>query len=168
MDCAPKEQELQRLCLSCGLCCNGVLFRDVKLQATDRVQTLQKMGIPVQLNGRKAKFNQPCAALSNCACEIYDNRPVHCRTFECLLYKSVRVGDVTPAQALKTVKKARLAVVEVERILNELGDRNTHLPLRTRFQRQMKGNDKAAADSLAHLSVAMHQLTVVLSCSFYD
>src|SRR6478736_2163147 len=64
-------KELQKLCLSCGLCCNGVLFADVKLQPEDRAKILLKLGIPVRSAGAREKFEQPCVALSSCTCKIY-------------------------------------------------------------------------------------------------
>jgi Fe-S-cluster containining protein len=166
------NKELEKLCLSCGLCCNGVLFADVKLQPADKAKVLVRLGIPVQSTGTREKFHQPCAALSNCTCRIYKNRPIHCRSFECILYKGVQSGEVSCNQAFKTVKQARGAVGEVERLLRQLGDVDCNRPLRMRCRRQMRMAEKqapsgAGREAIADLSLATHRLNTILSKNFY-
>src|SRR5437879_4693777 len=46
------------LCLECGLCCNGVIFADVRLQAGEDATALRNLGLSVSRN----KFSQPCSA----------------------------------------------------------------------------------------------------------
>jgi Fe-S-cluster containining protein len=167
-----QKKELEKLCLSCGLCCNGVLFANVKLQPADRAKVLLKLGIPVQSTGVREKFHQPCVALSNCTCAIYKNRPTHCRSFECLLYKHVQSGEVSSLRALKRVKEARGAAAEVERLLEQLGDTDGGRPLRIRCRRQMRMAEKqaptgAVAEAIADLSLATHRLNRILSEDFY-
>src|SRR5262245_12458302 len=106
----------KRLCLACGLCCNGVLFKDVKLQPGDDAVKLRTLGLPLR-SGRgaenhisssparlgKLKFTQPCAAL--CAdnlCHIYADRPVRCRQFECALLKTALANNVEVKAAMRT------------------------------------------------------------------
>src|SRR5947207_12643077 len=101
----------QELCLACGLCCNGVLFADVRLEAADEAGKLRALGLAVSKRGR---FKQPCAALEGCHCRVYADRPSHCRKFECLLFKRVQKEDVPAGQALAIIKKARAAVANVE------------------------------------------------------
>src|SRR6185295_12193128 len=63
------------ICLACGLCCNGVIFADVKLLPEENVKELLSLGMPLlkagakrgptsQVSARKEswKFLQPCAA----------------------------------------------------------------------------------------------------------
>jgi len=173
VDCAQNHAELQKLCLSCGLCCNGVLFADVKLQPEDNAKALLKLGIPVQSAGAKEKFNQPCTALSNRVCRIYEHRPAHCRAFECLLYQQVRQGHVRLPEALKKVKMALAAAGQVQELLNKLGDCDQHLPLRRRFQKQMrraegKTFEPKSVELISELTVAMHELTILLRQHFYQ
>ena len=66
------EASAQSLCLACGLCCNGVLFKDVELREGDDAAKLKSLGLPLEQLKRKRRFPQPCAAL--CAdnrCRIY-------------------------------------------------------------------------------------------------
>src|ERR1041385_5603363 len=88
------------LCLECGLCCNGVIFADVRLQPGDNAPRLQSLGLKFLPNRQSQianrKFSQPCAAFAGCKCTIYSERPTYCRKFECLLLKSVKTGETKP------------------------------------------------------------------------
>ena len=63
----------ESLCLACGLCCDGTLFADVKLQPADEPERLRQHGLRL-LHERAGKdllpddphlrFSQPCAALA--------------------------------------------------------------------------------------------------------
>ena len=39
-----KEARAEELCLDCGLCCNGVIFARVQLQAEDKVVIMSNGG----------------------------------------------------------------------------------------------------------------------------
>src|SRR6266481_7889876 len=101
----PKAATGENLCLSCGLCCNGVIFADVKLRRGDDPAHFQALGLPITCSGGRkpsaAGFPQPCVALDGCRCCIYDQRPRYCRKFECLLLKSVNAGYTERAEALR-------------------------------------------------------------------
>jgi hypothetical protein len=164
----------QRLCLACGLCCNGVLFKDVELQAGDDAARLKAMGLPVQVRpaGRKARFPQPCVAL--CAdnlCRIYADRPARCRDFECALFQAVAGGQTDTAAALRTIRLARQRADNVRRLLRAVGDADDHLALSLRFRRTKQRLEAgfphhATADRFAELTLAVHDLNVLLGQSF--
>jgi Fe-S-cluster containining protein len=161
----------QSLCLSCGLCCNGVLFADVRLQAGDNPEDLRRAGLPVRVVGGKALFAQPCAALHGCRCGIYADRPRYCRQFECLLLKRASAGEVSYERALALISKTRAHVQKVERLLAKLGDHDERLPLRRRFQRQerrlQQSVDKQAAGVFSDLTLAFQDLNLLLKEHFY-
>src|SRR5229473_316362 len=91
------------ICLACGLCCNGTIFADVKLQAGDDTSRFRSLGVGLRQVGcesglsqsrlRPASVPQPCAAFDGCRCQIYAERPKYCRQFECLLLRSVWLGQ---------------------------------------------------------------------------
>ena len=166
----------EQLCLACGLCCNGVLFKDVELQPGDNAERLRSLGLPVR-SARKSKgdpkFSQPCAAL--CAgnrCRIYAERPARCRQFECALFKSVAADKTELVAALKTVRVTLQRAAQVRRLLRVLGDIDGHLPLSLRFNRTRRrletgGFNDASAAAFGELTLAVHALNVVLSQRFY-
>lgn len=179
----------EQLCLACGLCCNGVLFKDVELQPGDDAELLLSLGLPVRgprRVGRKSgrslhskpetrnsKFPQPCAALcEGNRCRIYADRPTRCREFECALFKSVAAGQTELAAALKTIRAARQRADQVRRLLRALGDADERLALSLRFKRTRRrleagGFDDASADTFGELTLAVHALNVLLSSRFY-
>lgn len=152
------------LCLQCGLCCNGVLFADVRPEPGDQSPLF---------TGR-SRVNQPCPAFDagTCACAIYTERPARCRKFECRQFLGVQAGDITTEAALKRIRNARKLAAKVENLLAELGHNNPKLPLSRRFKRCQRaaetgGLTQTQLDTLADLQLAVHELTLLLSQHFY-
>jgi uncharacterized protein len=152
------------LCLQCGLCCNGVLFADVRPEPGDQSP----------LFAGHSRVNQPCPAFNaeTCACAIYAERPARCRKFECRQFLGVRDGEVTAETALKRIRKARQLAVNVEKLLTELGHNDTRLSLSRRFRRCQRAAEAGGLtpdqlDTLADLQLAVHELTLLLAQHFY-
>ena len=57
------EARAEELCLDCGLCCNGVIFARVQLQAEDKAVRLHALGLPV--SKRASTRAQPPAGPHN-------------------------------------------------------------------------------------------------------
>jgi Fe-S-cluster containining protein len=178
----PNGTIAEDLCLACGICCDGTLFADVKLQAGDDSGYLRAVGLPIVVpnagpgrpsaQGSLGKFAQPCRAFQGCQCRIYEDRPKHCRDFECVLLKSVKSGKTEGAAAFNIIRVARERAQKVERLLLELGDQHENLALSQRFRRTMKRLersklDEETADRYGRLTLAVHDLNVLLSRAFY-
>lgn len=160
----------EKLCLACGLCCNGVLFADVQLQSGDKPEALKQLGLPIRM--ATDKFPQPCTAFVDCRCRIYANRPKHCRQFECLLLKETGAGTVTVDSALRTIRQAKNRATKVEKLLQQLGDTDTRLALSKRFQKMKRRIEsepvtEQTADLFGELTLAVHDLNLILGQSFY-
>jgi uncharacterized protein len=178
------------LCLVCGLCCNGVIFADVRLQANDDLERLRLLGLPlVRAGGAERpkagrsttcpspigpalKFVQPCPELEGCTCRIYADRPRYCREFECVLLKSVRAGHTQRDAALRVIRTARRRADEVLSLLRQLGNREEQLPLATRFRQTAKQVeaqelDEERAELYGRLTLVVHGLNVLLAQAFY-
>jgi Fe-S-cluster containining protein len=152
------------LCLTCGLCCNGVLFADVRPQPGDRSPLFA---------GRR-RVSQPCPAFQagDCTCAIYSARPDRCRQFECRQLLAVRAGETTVPQALKKIRRTHKLARKLEVGLSALGFDRVKPPLRRRFQQCQAAAEAGALDRahfarLAELQLAMHQLTQLLAGDFY-
>ena len=164
----------EQLCLHCGLCCDGTLFRDVELQPGDDAPKLRALGLPIPHSAsRTPHFKQPCVALcSDLHCRVYADRPARCREFECALFKAVAVGQAELPAALKTVRQTRLMAEKVRRLLRELGDAGEGVSLAQRFKRVKRKFDagelpvgldaETAYDRFADLSLAVHELDMRL------
>ncbi len=154
------------------MCCNGVIFADVQLQRGDVADKLASIGIAFRKKGKTQCFNQPCVALEGCRCRVYADRPQYCRDFECALLKSVLAGSTSPDAAGKTIRKAAKRAEKVRKLLRVLGNVDEAMPLSKRFQRVKKQMDMGSFDHqsagvFGDLSMAMHELNVLLSDEFY-
>ncbi len=166
----------EKLCLACGLCCDGTLFDNVRLEPGDYPPRLKSLGLPVTLSRGKepvARFPQPCAALcQDRTCRLYAHRPHQCRTYECMVFKSLQSGSRKPATAMRIVTNARRQADRVRRLLRTLGDHDEHRSLGERFFRmQCRMEEKPAdADTLAafaDLSLAVHKLKLLAHAKFH-
>ena len=163
------------LCPACGLCCNGVIFANVGLRRSDDAARLRLLGLPVCTPHsalRPPHIAQPCAAFDGCRCRVYADRPQYCREFECVLLKSVKAGHTEPAAALRIIRTARERADKVRRLLSALGDADEQLPLSARFRRTGKRLkerdwDEETADTYARLTLAVHDLNLLLGDAFY-
>ena len=160
------------LCLQCGLCCNGVLFADVKLQPADDPDRLKAGGVPVRKQGPSYRFAQPCAALQpDGKCCVYRDRPTMCRQFECGVLKEVQQGSLAEAEALRLIRRVQKLAARVTRLLEASGDHDAHRPLTKRYQSVMRqpidlsGGDEAG-DRRGELMLAVQQLMELVQQRF--
>lgn len=164
------------------MCCNGVIFADVKLQSGDDPKKLRKLGMRLVSKGvlgggqtsrsHLPMFRQPCAVFQDGRCQIYGDRPRYCREFECLLLKNVLAGRISKDRALVLIAELRDRSAQVDQLLRQLGDTDTSVSLSNRFHQtgarlEAVGLDKQTADIYGDLTVAMHDLNFLLSDSFY-
>ncbi len=166
----------EKLCLACGLCCDGSLFGHVRLGPEDDARRLKAAGLPVTVSRgaeRVVRFRQPCAALgADCRCAVYAERPGQCRRFECGIYKDAVAGRIEFPAALRLVKKARRQADTVRGLLRALGETGEKRSLGGRFRRVLRrmetdGGDAAAADAFAELGLAMHAFTRLAEEKFH-
>jgi uncharacterized protein len=163
-----KEFVTTSLCLECGLCCNGVIFGDVKLQPADSAAHLRSLGLSIKSNA----FKQPCAAWQNCRCAIYSDRPTHCSKFECLLLKDVAAKALAPAEALKIIRRAQKQVSKTRELLKQFGQNENDCDLRSQFRRMTRLVDsrklsRKEAGTYSRLTLEFHALDRLLRKSFY-
>jgi hypothetical protein len=128
--------ELETLCRSCGLCCDGSLFGRVTLQADE-------VHLPV--------LEQPCAAHSSSACSIYAERPRACRAFTCRLYERHRREGGPLETRLEAVRRVRALLRIVETTADEAAIADLTRRMETDFARNgatcctPTGDDRNAA-----------------------
>jgi uncharacterized protein len=100
------------LCLSCGLCCTGVLFQTVRLTPAE-VPGARRLQLPVLEGGERAWSTQPCPRHVGGACGIYEERPGACRTFTCHTLAAYLAGDIDLAAAGARIERLRTAAARV-------------------------------------------------------
>lgn len=134
-----------KLCISCGLCCTGVLFAYAPLESdNDDVEIATKFDLGVQplpkSDGRQA-FRLPCVCWDE-KCTIYPDRPKICGSYRCHLLKKLDRGEVELEQALEKVRRTKGFVTSV---IDGLGDtaQDLHLWDRINDFRKSVANDEA-------------------------
>ncbi len=108
------KDALQRLCLACGLCCDGSIFEVVALSGAE-AERLSTQGVRLTVRRGGTVLVQPCAALEGTCCRLYAQRPQGCRAFECLVLRRLSNGGLDESEALRVVREARAHVEEVGR-----------------------------------------------------
>ena len=124
-----------RLCPDCGLCCNGVLFDQVRLQPGDHPKALTAHGLKLK---KGQWFNQPCTALCGTLCQIYEDRPIRCRQFECRQYRQVAAGKISYESAVQRIGEVKQQVARIEMLLATTGGGNLRKPLAQRYATAME------------------------------
>jgi uncharacterized protein len=167
----------ETLCLECGMCCNGTIFADLKLQPNEDARRLNRLGRETELPVHpslvlRRKISQPCPAFDGCRCLIYADRPDYCRHFACAVLKQAKAATITPRIARNRIRTARKQAAQVIGLLRELGDTDEHvaLPLRMRRCRERLeriGVDGPLTGTYARLTQAFHHLTCTLAEYFY-
>ena len=162
---------VSQLCPACGLCCNGVLFGDVELQRDDDAKNLAALGMALQKKkSGKICFTQPCSCFDGKFCDIYENRPKRCRTFECRLLERTQSGKVTVSSALKAIAEARRCADDVRKLVRELGQNDERMPLNRRYSEVMSQPinfaDEEKSEHRGELMLAVHKLTKILERDF--
>lgn len=103
------------LCLSCGLCCTGVLYIDVSAEEHE-VTRMRGAGMEVREDGERLLLQLPCNHFRDGGCGIYADRYTKCRSFRCALLKRVEAGEVEPAEASRIVAQAKASLEKLTAI----------------------------------------------------
>lgn len=93
------KEQTTALCLSCGLCCDGTLFRYVPLEPKE-ARRLAGRVTPCE-----GGMEQPCRALDGVHCTVYDDRPTTCRAFRCLALQQLEADVITADDAHEFVQE---------------------------------------------------------------
>lgn len=99
------------------MCCDGTLFGRARLEP-EEVALAKKNRLQIVAN--EGSFDQPCSALADGRCTVYEERPQACRKFVCRLHERLRIegGDLEPY--LVRVRRARELLVHLDESSEEL------------------------------------------------
>jgi Fe-S-cluster containining protein len=95
------------LCISCGLCCSGVIYDSVPLREDERARAEELDMHPYEDPPGQARFDLPCRHLSGTRCSVYNRRPGPCAAFRCELLKKFEAGQVSANEALGRIAEAK-------------------------------------------------------------
>lgn len=98
--------ECQNLCVRCGFCCDGTIFKKVQLEEQDDAGKLPLFQI-TSVQG-DFFFQQPCFAFDQIrGCRIYHIRPIKCRNFSCKLLSQLKNQELTFKKAMALTERTR-------------------------------------------------------------
>ena len=126
-----------RLCAACGMCCDGTMFQIVRMQPGDSAAELGRLGLKIRCRDGEFFMEQPCAALRENVCTIYEKRPARCRLFHCQQLRRVESGAATEAAAMAMIVETRELVERVRGLIEQSGLREDGQALPERFERVM-------------------------------
>jgi hypothetical protein len=103
---------LSALCVECGLCCDGSLFRFLPV-GPGELATCHALGLPVVAQSGRDAMPLPCSRLEGRGCTVYEGRPQGCRTFGCHVLHRLNVGELTHREALDVVREAQRRIARL-------------------------------------------------------
>lgn len=120
------ERRASELCAQCGMCCNGVLFDQMRVQEGDSVRALTALGLKLKRRGAEASFFQPCPVHREGSCAIYPHRPVRCREFVCRQLLLLEADETSSASVLGKIQEAARQAERIRELFRALGDEREH------------------------------------------
>jgi Fe-S-cluster containining protein len=108
----PLEVDGSRLCLECGLCCQGIFHGAAKIQADER-PFVKRLGLQIVETEEGPAFPLPCPLHSDSRCTVYQKRPSPCSNYRCKLLRRYLEGESTWADSLARVHEARELVIKL-------------------------------------------------------
>ena len=100
----PSEE--QSICITCGFCCDGTLFRHATLNPGEKGNLPEKIEENVFSEGEKEYFRLPCLYFSE-KCSIYDRKRADvCSGYRCQLLKDYVKGKISRNEALGIIREA--------------------------------------------------------------
>ncbi len=110
------------LCVACGLCCDGSIYARVSLEP-EEIEPAAAEGLEVFARDDKPFFKLGCPRLDGTACQIYERRPLRCRSFRCVLLHRLDTGDIQIDEAVAVATEARRLADHADAIDDRLESR---------------------------------------------
>lgn len=100
------SEDEQKICLRCGLCCDGTLFLRAILGKNEKENLPEKINQNRFVGKKKEYFRLPCEYFDR-KCTIYNlQRAEICSSFRCFLLKSLSEGGISTDDACAVVNDA--------------------------------------------------------------
>lgn len=159
---AEQPRDPHRLCVACGLCCNGAWFGRGELGA-DEVEPARTAGLRVKSVDGRHHFGQPCTRFLSGCCSIYESwRPRVCGDYTCALLDRYMAGEVGEAEAMGHIVSVKAMH---ERVIAEVGVQEDGLS-GVSFMRRLGSSTESGQAELPPLSPAATMDVVALKVYF--
>lgn len=111
------REDGSRLCLACGLCCQGILHDFVALD-TEGERAARRLGLEVDYEEKQPAFRLPCPYHQCGSCTVYLDRPRTCSTYHCKLLRRYVAGEIPFESCLQRIEQVRSLVSSIQRHLD--------------------------------------------------
>ena len=98
------------------------MFDSVDLHSADDVAALSSLTSVFVQRPDSVRVQQPCPALVDRCCSVYERRPLTCRAFECEVLGAVDRGDLSLDEARELIARAVQLSVELRPRMEALVD----------------------------------------------
>jgi hypothetical protein len=105
----------QKLCKTCGICCDGTLFR----HATIKEGELLPPGLQDVYEEGERCFRLPCPHFDGICTIYHEGRPAVCGTYRCTLLENLTDGTVPFEEASQLVSKIRAQKARLDLLLSD-------------------------------------------------
>lgn len=128
------ESKGSELCLSCGLCCKGIIFNRAALKP-DELKFAKGTGLNY-FTERKGKyaFRLPCHLYRNGRCSAYLNRLDACKRYQCKLLKRLMKGEID-------IEESRMIILQAKSLMSlidkQIDDTETSTDFRQKIARAL-------------------------------
>lgn len=132
------------LCLSCGLCCEGVIFNRAALK-DDEIRLAKDYNLDYFPAGEeKFAFRLPCHLYQDNKCSIYLSRPDACKRYRCDLLKRLTSGNID-------LEESKQIVSQVKSLMDSINKRMINIEHSGDFrQRVVKFMDLRSRNSMVY------------------
>ena len=121
-----------------------------------RPEEAERLAGRVSLSDDRQLLKQGCRALEGCKCSVYEERPVACREFRCLILSSLEAGILTEDEAREGVAEALARRDAVARLMND------DAPRRALAAARKLSAAGAAPEELEHALLRLKQLLILM------
>jgi hypothetical protein len=108
------------LCLSCGLCCTGLLHDRAVLLPVE-FNLAHEIGLTILTRDGDATptFRLPCPCFQQGRCSTYAKRPEACGRYRCNLLRAFEAQEIDLHAALDPVGHAKALITEIETLIGD-------------------------------------------------
>jgi Fe-S-cluster containining protein len=109
---SPSDVNSSRLCLECGLCCQGIFHGTALIQAAEK-PLVKRLGLRIVETEKGPAFPLPCHLHHENRCTVYEKRPSPCSNYRCKLLRHYLEGESTLPESLARIHEAKVLVTKL-------------------------------------------------------
>lgn len=123
----------EKLCVACGFCCDGTLFKLAKVEENENIKIHSSLGIEV--DEEKTWFTLPCLLHDSVVgCTVYESElPVICGKSRCRVLEPLQKGEISLEEAMQIVAETRTIKEKIVLEINKKASFFKLTPLKEKY-----------------------------------